>query len=64
MCRRKTDINPIFNSHAIFKFNGVHINEIKDKHCILLIISSFQVQDRNRRARGISTGKISLSYYF
>ncbi len=29
MCRRKTDINPIFNSRAIFQFNEVHVNEIK-----------------------------------
>ncbi len=25
----KMDINPIFNSRAIFKFNEVHVNEIK-----------------------------------
>ncbi len=23
------DINPIFNSHAVYKFNEVHVNEIK-----------------------------------
>ncbi len=25
----KTDINPIFNSRAVYKFNEVHVNEIK-----------------------------------
>ncbi len=29
MCCRKMDINPIFNSRAIFKFKEVHVNEIK-----------------------------------
>ncbi len=29
MCRRKTDLNPILNSRAIFKFKEVHLNEIK-----------------------------------
>ncbi len=29
MCRRKRDINPIFNSRAIFQFNEFHVNEIK-----------------------------------
>ncbi len=42
--RRKADVNPFFDSRAIFKFNGVHIKEIKDKRCILLTISSFQDQ--------------------
>ncbi len=27
MCPRKMDIRPFFNSHVIYKFNGVHINE-------------------------------------
>ncbi len=56
------DINPIFNSRAIFQFNEVR--QRNQKHCILLIISSFQDKERNRRARGISTGKICLSYTF
>ncbi len=29
MCLHKMDMNPIFNSRAIFQFNEVQVNEIK-----------------------------------
>ncbi len=55
------DINPIFNSRAVYKFNEVHVNESKALHLI-----NYQLISRSKtaivRARGISTGKISLSY--
>ncbi len=63
MCLHKTDINPIFNSCAIFQFNEVHVNVIKSA-AFYELSAHFKIKDCNRSASGISTGKISLSYTF
>ncbi len=47
----KTDLNPFFNSRAICKFYGVHVNESNAAKCaaFYLLLVNFNIRDRNRR---------------